>query len=601
MKVVAFDLETVKIEPGKPLPPLVCMSYDTGDGPKIADKHTSADIFRQFYDDGFSFVGHNLAFDMGIMLTHDESLTPIVFDIYDTDRMYDTFIAENLIHIRDGEHKTKSRQRNLAALSAKYLGHKLAKGEDTWRLRYGELLDTPIKDWPAEAIEYSLRDAQTTLSVFEAQDRPADEHNQIRAGLALFLMSARGFRTDPFRVYPLEKKLIRHRDALKRWLQSERFIRSNGQADTKFLRAYVESAYNGSPPYTEPSKRFPHGQISTTADVLKRADDKKLNRLIKYRQNEKLLSTYIPVLKSGTLHAINPSFQVLVETGRTSCREPNLQNLPRNGNIRNCFKAREGFVFLACDYASAELRSLAQVCYTLFGYSNLRDAFIEGKDPHIILGSQLGRVSYEEMAAGLGSEPRFSELRQFAKVGNFGFPGGLGARVFVEYARAMAGIKIDYQASRRIREAWFTAWPEMNPYFLHISELCENSASVVQHVSGRVRGNVSFTQAANSFFQGLVADAAKAAMWALTKQCKDKNHVLYGCFPLMFVHDEVIMEAPEERIHECGVAFQHTMLSEAQKWMPDVPVEGDVHAMRYWYKKAKTIYNEKGELQIWEP
>lgn len=322
----------------------------------------------------------------------------------------------------------------------------------------------------------------------------------------------------------------------------------------------------------------------------------------------KILSTYIPALKDGVILPIHPSFQVLMESGRTSCREPNLQNPPREGGVRECFIPRLGFVLVSSDYDSAELRALGQACLDLMGYSELAKWYQRDPnfDPHTLLAADLMHVSYEEaLVLKKAGDRTFKHRRQFAKSANFGFPGGLAARTFVAYSRAQ-GITITPKESEDLRAAWFTRWSEMRGYFDAIQTMLGTremeDGTILQFRSNRVRGNTRYTAACNSMFQGPVADGGKLACFLVAKECYTvTDSALYGCRPVMFLHDEIIMEAPEERAHEAAERLSKVMVAALQAFLPDVPVTASPALMRRWYKKAETVRGPDGRLIPWEP
>jgi DNA polymerase-1 len=186
-----------------------------------------------------------------------------------------------------------------------------------------------------------------------------------------------------------------------------------------------------------------------------------------------------------------------------------------------------------------------------------------------------------------------------SKAANFGYPGGLGARTFIDYAKASYKVTLSEQEAMRLRDSWFREWPEMRPYFERIAEITSDYGprSITQHKSGRVRGGVSFTSAANSFFQGLAADAAKEAMWLITKACwLDRESPLFGSRMVAFIHDEFVLESPIDRASAAGDELARLMVLGAQKWIPDVPIIAEPKLMRNLDKGAETLRNEKGEL-----
>lgn len=286
-----------------------------------------------------------------------------------------------------------------------------------------------------------------------------------------------------------------------------------------------------------------------------------------------------------------------------NCSAPNLQNQPRKPGVRECFVPRPGYVFAACDYDAAELRALAQVCYTWFNESKMRDVFIEGLCPHVELAAQIVDIPKEEARRlHKNKDKEFKEHRQFAKIPNFGFPGGLGAASFVKFAEGYGYELTEYRA-KCLKDAWFLTWPEMHMYFERIKSMTDEFSSkrIIQLFSNRIRGNVSFTQAANSMFQGLVADGAKCALFDVTEECYvDKGTALFGCFPICFIHDEIIIEAPIDTAPEAASRLSVVMNKALQKWITDVPVTSEAHLMSRWQKDAGPQYDSNGRLKIWE-
>ncbi len=163
-------------------------------------------------------------------------------------------------------------------------------------------------------------------------------------------------------------------------------------------------------------------------------------------------------------------------------------------------------------------------------------------------------------------------------------------------------VEIGFDRAEKLREMYFEQWPEMGPYFEHIRDLVgpENCGDVVQLFSGRIRGMCGYTDAANAYFQGLAADASKAALFEVVKRCySDKSSALWNCRPVNFVHDEIILEADEEQGAEAAKEIEKVMVETMARYTPDVPPSASAHLMRYWSKKAKPIYDTNGKLVPW--
>jgi DNA polymerase-1 len=360
--------------------------------------------------------------------------------------------------------------------------------------------------------------------------------------------------------------------------------------------------------------------IKTDTETLAECADEVLQLRAEVSGDKKLLETYVPLLSAGTKFPINPRWNVLVDSGRTSCGKPNLQNQPRQPGVRECFVPHEGCVFVACDYAVAELRSLAQVLLRLFGWSKMADAVKEGKDLHLVFVGMLLGISYEEVyKRHKAKDPLVKKMRNLAKAMNFGVPGGLGAEKFVKFAKASYGIHIAEYApdefwtvprpddlsevdnavlleigmayfKQVLKPLWLDTYPEMRLYFQHIGSLCagEDAATVTHPLTGYIRGGVFYCAACNQNFQHLTAMGAKKALYEVARECYvDSGTDLFGCRLFAFIHDEIIIEAPEWLAEKAAKRLEVVMADAMKVYTPDVPVGTDSGIMRRWRKGAE--------------
>lgn len=332
-----------------------------------------------------------------------------------------------------------------------------------------------------------------------------------------------------------------------------------------------------------------------------------------HTSTQKTLGTYIPPLEAGAKYPINCRYQPLVESGRTSCSSPNLQNLPKERGVRECYRARPGTVFSSVDYEALELHTLAQACLTLVGKSKLAEALNEGVDPHLLLAVQflLDGITYDEGKKIRKDEghPRHKEVihaRNMAKIANFGLPGALSAKTLVRYAKA-GGIIVDLDAAMDLKAKWFKAWPEMKDYFkkigslLYIGDDGEEVGTAEQLFSARMRGGARYTALCNTMFQGLAADLAKVACYEVAKACYVPGHnpILFGSRSVVFVHDEIIMEHPIETAHERAMEQARIMIEAGRAFCPDVPLKAEPALMHFWTKDAVAVYDENKRLIPW--
>lgn len=357
--------------------------------------------------------------------------------------------------------------------------------------------------------------------------------------------------------------------------------------------------------------------LSQAKHVIK--DEQALGLVPLFTSVDKLLGTYVPVLEEGTRHPINPEYRPIVETGRASCAKPNLMNLPKAPGVRECYVARPGYVFCTVDYEALELHTLAQACLWLVGHSRLADALNEGLDPHLAFACEylLQGVGYDEGKIIRKDEghPRHTEIvhaRNIAKAGNFGLPGGLGARKFVKFCKN-SGIEITIDEAYELKANWFRQWPEMREYFKFIKNSIveddegEQYVNVEQCYTARIRGKARYTAACNSYFQGLAADGAKESCYRISHGCYvegsryNQPTSLYGSRLLVFVHDENIMEHPEESAHERAYQQAKIMIDTMQEYCPDVRIKAEPALMYRWYKDATERFDENGRLIAYEP
>ena len=76
----------------------------------------------------------------------------------------------------------------------------------------------------------------------------------------------------------------------------------------------------------------------------------------------------------------------------------------------------------------------------------------------------------------------------------------------------------------------------------------------------------------------------------------DKGTALYGCRPVVMIHDEIGVEAPEHKAHAAAIRLKQIMKEEMEKWTPDIPAETDAAICRRWRKKAKAVFNDDNEM-----
>jgi len=430
-------------------------------------------------DPEVALIGQNVFYDLGVVCAEDESLIPLVFKAIEADRIHDTILRQKIIdnfygklkYVWDADKdKFIGSRYDLGTLVMRYFHENIfaKKGldengkhtnNDVWRMRYNELDGVPLEEWPQPAIDYAIEDAVYAYKIFMRQEEEIqpegipcgldEDGNHINGwkhvahAWGLYLETIRGFRTDPVYTLDLEEKLLAE---LKLWRTIAqdygRFIR-RGKKESKNLKKIRESvsALVANPLLTK------KGQVATTREQLRNipcpvcgdgfdthlGSDQELELCAEpvdgsashyiglwatseVTRVEKKLSTYIKVLKQGFDVPINPRYNSIIETFRTSSSSPNIQNYPRGGNIRDCVIPRDGWVFGFCDYDTLEMRTLAQTCIDLFGFSDIGAAIDADEDLHVSLASVIRGESYQALFDLYESgDPGVEKERQFCK------------------------------------------------------------------------------------------------------------------------------------------------------------------------------------------
>ena len=305
---------------------------------------------------------------------------------------------------------------------------------------------------------------------------------------------------------------------------------------------------------------------STNADVLEKLKDKHpiIPAIMDYRMLTKLKSTYADGLLKviGEDGRIRTTFQNLVTaTGRLSSTEPNLQNIPvrtdLGAEIRKVFIPKDGYVLVDADYSQIELRVLAHIAQD----TNMQNAFISGQDIHTATASQVFGVAPDQVT---------SLQRRHAKAVNFGIVYGIS-----EYSLS-EDIGVSFYEAKAYIDSYLENYSGVKTYMKQVVEDARKDGYTTT-LYGRKRfipelssSNFNIRQGAerialNTPIQGTAADLIKLAMIrvdeALQANCPEAKLLLQ-------VHDELIVEAPEEIAPQVAQIVSSTMEKVAALQVP---------------------------------
>jgi DNA polymerase-1 len=303
----------------------------------------------------------------------------------------------------------------------------------------------------------------------------------------------------------------------------------------------------------------------TDDETLARLDNPLAALLRQYRGAAKKMKTYGAgwldhVAEDGRVY---PGWrQIGAWSGRMSCSEPNMQQLPR-GEYRRCVVAPPGRVLVKADYSQIELRIAAKVS----GDGALLDAYRRGEDLHTLTARNV-----------LGVAEVTKQHRQLAKALNFGLLYGMGSKNFRVYARTNYSVSLTEDEARGYRDAFFRSYPGLVKWHRQTGQSGDRAIET-RTLTGRRRLDVKyFSEKLNTPIQGTGADGLKLAL-ALLWESRDQ---VPGAFPVLVVHDEIVVEADADKADAAGAWLKKAMVDAMAPLIDPVPVEVEVKVGRTW-------------------
>jgi len=302
-------------------------------------------------------------------------------------------------------------------------------------------------------------------------------------------------------------------------------------------------------------------------------------RLLEYRQIQKLKSTYVdalPKLINPQTGKIHTSFnQTGTATGRLSSSDPNLQNIPIRTEIgreiRKAFiPSQPEWLILSADYSQIELRVMAH----LSGDENLISAFKNGLDIHSSTAASVFGVKPEDVNY---------EMRRKAKEVNFGImygisPYGLSQRLGIPQPEA-----------KKIIETYFQKFPRVKEYIDKTIEEARRNGYVstllgrrryVPDINSRNRTVREFAErtAINMRIQGTAADLIKLAMVRIYNEMKKHK---FKSRMILQVHDELVFDVAPDEVE----VLKEIVIDKMQNALQlDVPLVVDIGIGKNWYE-----------------
>lgn len=558
-ELTSFDTETTSLDPMVAQIVGLSVSVEPGHaayvplahrGPDAPDQLPRDEVLRKLKpwleDASKKKVGQHLKYDEQVLANYGIELHGV-----EHDTLLQSYVLES------------HRPHDMDNLALRHLGVKTIKYEDVAGKGASQIgFDEVALD---KAAQYAAEDADVTLRLHQAlYPQVAEEEGLLRVYRDIELPTARVLR-----------KMERNGVLIDR----EKLQKQSSEIATRLIEL-ESTAYElaggefnlGSPKQIGQIffeklqlpvvKKTPSGAPSTDEEVLQKlAEDYPLPKiLLEHRGLSKLKSTYtdkLPRMVNASTGRVHTNYaQAVAVTGRLSSNEPNLQNIPvRTGEgrrIREAFIASPGSKIVSADYSQIELRIMAHIS----GDASLMRAFAAGEDVHRATASEIFSVTPIEVS---------SDQRRIAKVINFGLIYGMSS-----FGLA-SNLGITRDAAKLYIDRYFARYPGVAAYMENTRTSAKRDG-FVETVFGRrlwlpeinggsgPRRQAAERAAINAPMQGTAADLIKLSMiavqdWLEASNAKSKM--------IMQVHDELVLEVPEEELSDvrkrlpelmCGVA-----------------------------------------------
>jgi DNA polymerase I-like protein with 3'-5' exonuclease and polymerase domains len=484
--------------------------------------------------------------------------------------IFDTLLASQLIGAGDIEER-----HGLEAVSSRYLNEFVDKTErlSNWNLELSEA-----------QLEYAARDAAVLLPLREKLIERLKSDSLVKCATLEFdcVMTVADMELTGFYM---------HKD---RWLEQLAIVeKRRGELAEELQNVLAEESNQGTlfgGPQRDDINLDSHQQLTEALERLGipvpdstrnwklqplAAQYPVIATLLEYRTVQKALTSYgqnMIELVNPTTGRLHADFrQIGAPTGRFSCTNPNIQQVPHAVEYRRCFSGHpEGRRLVIADYSQIELRILAEFS----GDRGFINAFNSGADLHRVTAAEVFNVAVDQVTR---------EQRDFAKRLNFGVVYGIGAQRF----SIMTGSSVS--EAENILRKYFTTYRGLDTYLHEAADraLRERQARTG---SGRLvrfrydeqdRQQISMTKrnGKNTPIQGTSADILKRALRLLKDELRGTNAQIVN-----IIHDEIVVEADADEAEDVAEKVERAMCAAGEEYVKTVPVKVETEIADEWVK-----------------
>ena len=566
---IGLDTETTNLEPHTARLRLIQLATPTGvfivdvDAFAVGDLSKSEDIrpLRELFAAPRPIkIAHNAKFDAKF-IKHKLGV--------DLGGLFDTLLASQIVSSGDIEER-----HGLSAVASRYLNESVDKTEQ-------------VSNWDFELseaqLEYAARDAAILLPLREKLIDQLKHNSLVKCAQLEFecVMPVANIELNGFFMHKerwldqlaiVEKKRALLADELQEILgkdaaQGSLFGPPRANINLDSQQQVTEALTQMGVPLPDSTRNWKLQPLAAEYPVVA--------KLLDYRTVQKALTSYgqnmIDLINpvTGRLHA--DFRQIGAPTGRFSCTNPNIQQVPHAVEYRRCFSGHpEGRRLVIADYSQIELRILAEFS----GDQGFVAAFNSGADLHRVTAAQVFNVAADQVS---------KEQRDFAKRLNFGVVYGIGAQRFSQ----MTGLTVP--AAEDALRKYFATYRGLDTYLRDAANRAVQQRET-RTASGRLvrfrfdegdRQQISMTQrnGKNTPIQGTSADILKRALRLLEEQLRGTSAKIVN-----IIHDEIVVEADAGEAEAVAATVERLMCAAGEEYLQTVPVKVETEIADEWVK-----------------
>lgn len=479
-------------------------------------------------------------------------------------QLFDTMLAGQLLRSSGGPRRV-----GLGELTSHFLGLDLPKDQQTSDFS-GNLKE--------EQLEYAAKDAEVLLKLRGVMILELKENKLIEAArlefaccYAIAHMEYFGINIDLDMWKSLTKKIEKSKEECLNKLypyigypsvqmglfEERKMMDFNPNSNKQILGLLEEQGI-----YVENTSRHELSMYS---------DNEFVKLLLEYRHLEKQLNTFLHTLPdqlNPLSKRLHPHYsQNGAYSGRMSCGNPNIQQIPRGKEFRECFNGGPHRMLVIADYSQIELRVIAEFAKD----QRMIKAYKDGEDLHRLTASLVLDKDIKEIS---------KSERQAAKAVNFGLVFGMGAAGLKSYAADTYGTSMTLEEAELFKKRYFEAYKGVNSWHWNIKKTLPVTSRTLAGRKHNYGSDSGMSGRFNTPIQGTAADILKNALGNLYLEIQGTNICIVAV-----VHDEIVLECDGDKTEETAELLKRVMEEAGNRYLKEVPCIAEVAISESWAGK----------------